>query len=338
VEELMGMRRDVVGQFAMAVCLVLLLAVAVTAADTIVSQLGNEGPAYEQGSKPSTLGWGPDDGSYPDRCIVNPADDAEMVWVPAGSFRMGITDEERDRLWDAYGWDPNWKYTLNDAQPAHEVTLTRGFWLYRHGVTKGQYARFMRETADDDNPVPEAEQPYPKDPARVTWFAAELYAQWAGGEIVTEAQREWAARGPENLLWPWGNEWDSNQCNSGNYWAGKPLNDLATHKAWIDAFPRGDWYLMYGEVGSQPGNVSWCGVWDLSGKVWEWCRDWFAYDYYAESPATDPEGPATGEARAIRGAGWASLSHNCLPCYRSAAEPDTPGKGFRLVIVPETAP
>ncbi len=160
---------------------------AVVAADTIVSQLGNEGPAYEQGSRPSTLGWGADDASYPDRCVVNPADDAEMVWVPPGSFRMGITEEERDRLWDANGWDPNWN---------------------------------IRETVPDDNPTPEADPPYAKVPARVSWFDAEFYGEWAGGDFVTEAQREWAARGPENLLWPWGNEWDSSQCNSGNYWAG----------------------------------------------------------------------------------------------------------------------
>jgi formylglycine-generating enzyme required for sulfatase activity len=320
------------------VWLVLLLAGTVASAQDIVSQLGNPGPAYAPGMKPSALGWGPDDTAYSDKYIINPNDLAEMVWVPAGRFRMGILPEERDRLWEQNGWDPNWKYTLNDAQPAHEVTLTRGFWLYRHTVTNGQYMRFLAEAVAIGGPLPDLDQGYPKVPARVTWIDADLYARWAGGQIATEAQREWAARGPENRLWPWGNEWDSPQCNSGNYWAGKPLNDLAIHKAWIDNFPHADQNPFFGEVGTQPGNVSWCGAWDLCGKCWEWCQDWFAYGYYAQSPATDPGGPATGEGRTIRGAGWASLSHNCLAPYRSAAKPDTTGKGFRLMIAPEAAP
>lgn len=329
------MLSDVFRQFAMAAGVALLFAGPATA-ETIVSQLGTEALAYEPGSTPATLGWGPDDRAYPDRCVINPVDGAEMVWVPPGSFRMGITDEELAGLWEANGWDPDWKYTLYDARPAHVVTLTRGFWLYRHAVTIGQYALFLAAITDDPTTAPD--EPDAKVPTRASWCDAELYGGWAEGELVTEAQREWAARGPENLLWPWGNDWDPDQCNSGDYWAGRPLNDLETHKAWFDGFANPGTNAMTGEVGSQPGNTSWCGACDLAGKLWEWCRDWYAHDYYAISPAEDPEGLDEGEQRVRRGGGWSSLAHNTLSCYRSGSEPDAVTCGFRLVIVPGLEP
>jgi formylglycine-generating enzyme required for sulfatase activity len=315
-----------------------LLWAASAGAQDIVSQLGNPGPAYTPGMKPSTLGWGPDDRAYPDKCVINPTDLAEMVWVPAGTFRMGITDEDLDRLWQTNGWDPRWKGTLSRARPAHEVTLTKGFWLYRHGVTNGQYMKFMNESQAAATPLPEVEQGYPKVPVRGTWIDADLYAQWAGVQLVTEAQREWAARGPEQRLWPWGNEWDSTQCNSGNYWAGTPLDTLAIWKTWYDDFEHDDQNPIIGEAGTMPGNVSWCGAWDLSGKLWEWCRDWFEYRPHTGGPATDPEGPAAGRERVMRGGAWGALSHNTLAMYRTCAEPTNPCEGYRMVIVPDAAP
>jgi len=330
--------RRIAAKWAVGAALVVLFLATTVAAETIVSQLGHEGPAYAPGVKPSTLGWGPDDAAYPDKCVINPKDGAEMVWVPAGRFRMGITRQELDRLWQENGWDPNWKYTLSDAQPTREVTLTKGFWLYRHGVANGQYLRFMNEAVAVGTPLPELEQGYPKVPVRGTWIDADLYARWAGGRLPTEAQREWAARGPEQRLWPWGNEWDSTMCNSGNYWAGKPLNSLAIFHAWYDNFAHDNQNPIIGEAGTMPGNVSWCGAWDLAGKLWEWCRDWFEYGCYARGPATDPEGPPNGEERVMRGGAWPDLSHNCLATYRTCAEPTNPCEGFRLVIVPDAGP
>jgi hypothetical protein len=88
------------------------------AAAEIESHLDNRGPAFEAGLTPAKLGWGADDKAYPDRFVVNPMDGAEMVWLPAGRFRMGSTQKEINRLWQENGWDPEWRQDTRDEQPA----------------------------------------------------------------------------------------------------------------------------------------------------------------------------------------------------------------------------
>ena len=289
----------------------------------LTSSLGNTGPGFEAGMTPSKLGWGGDDQPYPDRFVVNPVDDAEMVWVPAGTFRMGSTQEEIDGLWQANGWDPEWKQYVNDEQPAHEVTLTRGFWLYRHEVTNGQYAHFLAATGHEAPPMDWADyKAHERLPVIwVDWNDASAYAEWASGALPTEAQWEYAARGPEAGLYPWGDGWDRDRCNSAEYWARKPLNTVAAWQAWSDADFGGEVTAAkvishLREVGSFPTGASWCGALDLAGNVYEWCGDWYGESYYATSPAEDPSGAATGGGCVLRGGSWGYDANHCRAARR----------------------
>jgi formylglycine-generating enzyme required for sulfatase activity len=316
------------------------------AAEDITSHLGNAGPPLEAGLTPSALGWGADDQAYPDRFVVNPTDGAEMVWVPAGTLWMGSTQAQIDQQWTDNGWDPALKRAFTKGeQPAHEVTITRGFWLSKHEVTTAQYARFLHATgraapscwrefrAAERNAV-----------SMVNWADCAAYAAWAGGSLPTEAQWEWSARGPEGRIFPWGDAWDRTRCVSAEYWAQRALPNEAAWMAWFrgvgnDARYRRESYLsttqamrLMRAVGSLPTGASWCGALDLAGSVSEWCSDWYAEGYYTESPPTDPTGPASGACRVLRGGGWADSADLCRSVRRNRYVPgDRSGDfGFRF--------
>ena len=75
------------------------------------------------------------------------------------------------------------------------------------------------------------------------------------------------------------------------------------------------------------------GIYDMHGNVHEWCADWFDRNYYANSPTADPQGPATGLARALRGGDWGSADWYCRCAIRSLSAPSrcSPRVGFRVV-------
>ena len=217
-------------------------------------------------------------------------DDAVMVYVPAGEFPMGTTDG------------------FKDEQPVHTVSLD-GFWIDRTEVTNEQFATFLNEKGNQEEGgakwlnVGSAEclieqvggeyrpkEGYAGHPAVcVTWYGAAAYCEWAGGRLPTEAEWEYAARGPEGRKFPWGNEFDCALCNS-----------------WGDGC---DGYAHTAPVGSFPGGASWCGALDMLGNVWEWVADWYDADYYASSPSQNPTGPSSGMYRVMRGGSWFAYQH-----------------------------
>lgn len=233
-------------------------------------------------------------------------DGSVMVRVPGGTFKMGAASGEA-----AEG-------------PVHTVSLP-AFWIDRTEVTNNQYKRFIDATG---RPVPYVNEPwaaqlnwdragrtYPRGHedmpvVLVSWDDAAAYARWAGKRLPTEAEWEYAARGPNGTVYPWGNDWDPARCNS---LGSDPFDETPA------------------PVGSFPHGASWCGALDMAGNVWEWVADWFAPDYYAASPASSPAGPSTGRYRSMRGGSWGSPSELCRSFARGFRPPyaRSDAAGFR---------
>lgn len=234
---------------------------------------------------------------------VNPKDGAEMIWVPAGAFTMGISDETIATLVkERHGWKAEW---FLGEKPAHAVTLD-GFWIYKYEVTVAQYRKFCKET---DRAMPQQQKwsgdNYPV--VNITWNEAVEYGKWAGTRLPTEAEWEKAARGDDNRIFPWGNDWDEEKCNN-----------------WSDHQKVGGGYqaMKASPVGSYPDSASPYGAQDMAGNAWEWVADWYDPAYYEDSPAKNPQGPDIGELKVLRGGSWGSSSKSVRTTTRNAEAPD----------------
>jgi iron(II)-dependent oxidoreductase len=327
------------------VALLSLVAAVAAIAEDIESHLGHTGPAYEAGATPASLGWGSDDQVYPDQIVVNPADGAEMVWVPATTFGLGSTKEEVEAIWHTNAWDDQRLGNTMDEFPAHEVTLTKGYWLYKHEVTVGQWAKYLADTETDPQEYWDELQALPNMPVVfVHWEAVQPYLEWAHGGLPTEAQWEWAARGPERRAFPWGQEWDRTKCNNAEFWAEASLPDEVSLDNWKRSVlgpPGTDFKVKtlakyLGDVGRFPEGAAWCGAEELAGGVFEWCADWYTDGYDTTQSSEDPTGPEFGEWRILRGGGWSSFAGQCRSAYRygEGEWAESYYSGFRVAIVP----
>lgn len=236
--------------------------------------------------------------------IIGPHGGA-MVWVPPGSFMMGSTQEQIDIQWTQHGWDETWKQYAEREQPAHMVQ-SDGFWIGKTEVTVGEWRSVMGNSPGSANALGDD---YPV--VEVSWTDCAGFCERSGLSLPTEAQWEYAARGAEGRLYPWGDEWDATFCrNRENGASGKSV------------FP----------VGSFPGGVSWCGAQDMAGNVWEWCADWFG-NYDGHGAQVNPVGPLSGTGRVVRGGGWSNDAVNCRSTTRITHPPGESRAyyGFRVV-------
>ena len=166
-------------------------------------------------------------------------------------------------------------------KPQHRVYLD-GFHIDKYEVTNALYKRFM-ETTSRSSPLywSDAKWNGSSQPVvGVSWQDADAYCTWAGKRLPTEAEWEKAARGTDGRKYPWGEQWDSTKAHAENK-LGKTT-----------------------PVGSYAGGLSPYGAYDMAGNVWEWVADWYAADYYKQSPERNPVGPASGQYRVLRGGSW----------------------------------
>lgn len=182
-----------------------------------------------------------------------------MISIPGGEFSMGRDDG-------------------NDFErPSYKVQV-KPFFIDHYEVTNDEYAKFLRQTRRNP-PSHWREGQYENGEARlpvvnVTWYEARAFCEWAGKRLPFEPEWEYTARGRDNRLYPYGNEWKPRFSNALETGLDKPQ-----------------------AVGSYPEGDSAFGVADLAGNVAEWTET--EYKPYPGSRAKTDEGN-----RVIRGGGF----------------------------------
>ena len=222
--------------------------------------------------------------------------DMRFVRIPGGRFLMGSNAGQ------------------DDERPVHEVQVD-AFECAVYPVTQAQYADFLAATRH------EAPREWPDritvsdlPVTGVSWIDAQEFCRWrtdAGDSmrLPTEAEWELAARGGlAGAQYSWGDEIPSWVPDGGR----GPLD--------------GPWPVTLGE----PNGFGICGI---GANIHEWCADWYAADYYAESPVHNPTGPAMGRRRASRGGAWRHAVTVSRCAQRSRIQPSFryTDYGFRVV-------
>jgi formylglycine-generating enzyme required for sulfatase activity len=232
-------------------------------------------------------------------------DNPEIVWekVPADDFLMGDNFNEGDA----------------DEIPVHKVYLDE-FHISKYEITNAWYNNFCEDTGRTFSPTHGTSYPV----NNVTWHDAKAFCNWLSqktGEKIdlpTEAQWEKAARGKEQRRYPW--RYDTPNCAYVVYFGCGNSTDEPANLVPV--------YQSPGFEGR-----SFHEAYHMAGNVSEWCRDWYSSSYYHVSPTENPQGPAAGTFRVIRGGNISSRAFDLRAANRDFKNPDYASEehGFRIV-------
>jgi formylglycine-generating enzyme required for sulfatase activity len=247
-----------------------------------------------------------------------------MAAITGRTFTMGSPIDEVGR---------------SQYETQHSVTVGR-FYMSRYEVSQEEYALY---DAVHVSGFSGAKLPVNS----VTWYEAVGYCNWLSEEegltpayeingttvtwdkgangyrLPTEAEWEYACRAGTTTVFNTGTTITTDQANyNGSY----PYNDNAAGiyrqtTMEVDSFEANEW-----------------GLYNMHGNVYEWCWDWYVENYYSEEEASgaDPDAPATGAYRVVRGGGWFSYGQYLRSACRSISSPSNQASniGFRLVRGP----
>lgn len=186
---------------------------------------------------------------------------------------------------------------FDNEHPRHKVWLS-AYCLDRYPVTFDQYDRFCsatRRQKPDDGGLGRGKMPV----MNISWYDAEAYCKWAGKRLPSEAEYEKAVRAGTGYDYFWGS--DANQGGEYGWYLDNSLGK--THP-----------------VGSKKANPF--GFYDIVGNLWEWCQDWYGDTYYADSPNKNPQGPASGQYKVLRGGSWTDKLNEMRSADRGNNIPD----------------
>ena len=256
-------------------------------------------------------------------------DGAAMLLIPAGDFMMG-SSEGRD-----------------DEQPVHRVSLD-AFYLDKYEVTNALFQKFVEKsnyettaerqgraagvTPDGEWDIisganwlrPEggetvfesnrAEHPV----VSISWYDADAYCRWVDKRLPTEAEFEYASRAGTRTIYWWGDGSPGSRrvANIADESSKRRFPSLPIMEGYDDGYER------TAPVGSFDPNP-W-GLYDMIGNVWEWTADWYAEDYYRNSPERNPIGPLSGQYKVLRGGSWHNGPLGVRAAYRRSSQPAYP--------------
>ncbi len=219
----------------------------------------------------------------------------EMVSIRGGCYTMG------DQFGDG----------ARDERPTHEVCV-KDFSLGKYEVTRGLWKEVMGEEAMENPFCAEAMCPA----EGVSWDDAQVFLKKLEARdhkhyrLPTEAEWEYAAR----------------EGGRREKWAGTNSDHELSKMAWL--LSNSDYKIHV--VGQKwPNHIR---LFDMTGNAWEWTSDWYDAQYYANSPKDNPQGPATGAKRALRGGFWGEVPTYAANSRRIGLSPKVRalGFGFRL--------
>ena len=252
--------------------------------------------------------------------IRHPVDGAEMVWIPAGYFRMGMNTDVAQKQAEQLGLKDYHVMAGEESFP-ERLVYVQGFFMDKHEVSRARWKQFVEATkwkpaegkvAPTWNGGELSNEQAQLPIAEMQWSAAAQYAVWAKKQLPTEAMWEKAARGTDGRWYPWGNALPGPEY--GVISLGKALPGPQA-------------------VGSHPKGVSPYGCLDMAGNVYEWTSEW--KEPYPNNPEVpDYEGGHTNAV--LRGGSFYHTVHSYRTAKRFGFPPDVTyfHVGFRTAWIP----